>query len=292
MAMKKMEHLVQKFADGVAGRMVAMRAGNATSGNRHAKRADDAFRALCSFGDAGRDALVPLLNDERDEVRATAAAYLLRHKHEMARAVLQEISRGRGVMAVSARESLKRWSEGAWQLDIDSENAQIAVSVPESANESVLGARHAPQVSVGNVERRQGEVMRIGDISVNEVIAGKNWRVKDQAARIGERLVDVEIEECATFAGEDSAVYSGLSVSAGGEVRPFVLLREVGTHEWWGDVCEYVDGVWRDLDGPSDYVAFESFVASPASNDPSFSGEYSHKHQRAGFALLRERFAK
>jgi hypothetical protein len=74
-----------------------------------------------------------------------------------------------------------------------------------------------------------------------------------------------------------------------------LLLREVGTYEWWGDTLEYVQGVWRPLgaNGPSAdadrWIGSKEYVAAPLPNDPSFMEEYSHEKQRAGFAQWRER---
>ena len=122
--MTGIEQLVRQFANDVVAQTEATKIGDATTGNRHAKRVDAAFRALCKFGDAGRDALVPLMLEERVDVRAAAAAYLLRYKHDMASVVLREISRGVGFFGFSARETLKRWNEGAWQLDVVDEGQQ------------------------------------------------------------------------------------------------------------------------------------------------------------------------
>jgi hypothetical protein len=46
-----------------------------------------------------------------------AAAFLLRHRHEEARRVLEDLAHGEGFVAFEASEALKRWEEGTWQLD-------------------------------------------------------------------------------------------------------------------------------------------------------------------------------
>lgn len=71
---------------------------------------------------------------------------------------------------------------------------------------------------------------------------------------------------------EETVAYSALAVSANGEVRPLLVIREVGTYEWWGDTCEYVDGSWRELQASPAWSAAEEYVAAPLSNDPSFHG--------------------
>ena len=126
--------------------------------------------------------------------------------------------------------------------------------------------------------------MKIRDVPVADGIAGRNWRLLDDAH---DCLLNWEIESCSELRAEENVVYSALTVLETGEVRPILLIREVGTYEWWGDTCEYVDGSWRELQqgacGPG-----EEYVAAPLSNDPSFMGEYSHEAQRAGFARWRD----
>jgi len=116
--MTRVETLVHQFAENVAAQTEAMRHGDAKTGNKHAKRYIKAFQELRALGDEGRDGLIPLLFESRDDVRAMAAASLLRHRHAEARRVLQELASGQGLVAFSAAETLKGWNEGTWQLDL------------------------------------------------------------------------------------------------------------------------------------------------------------------------------
>jgi hypothetical protein len=115
--MSRFDKLVKEFAESVVAQTEAIRQGNSKVGNRHAKLYIRAFAALRSVGDEGRDALLPLLNDSRADVRGMAAAFLLRHRTKEARAVLQELAKGEGLVAFSAGETLRRWEEGNWSLD-------------------------------------------------------------------------------------------------------------------------------------------------------------------------------
>lgn len=123
--------------------------------------------------------------------------------------------------------------------------------------------------------------MRIRDIAVHDVAAGRNWRLTDGPAP---SMLDWEIEPCAHFRDGDTVVYSALAVVGLDAARPMVLIREMD-YEWWGDTCEFVDGAWSEL-GAEDEPSDECFVADPLSNDPSFMGEYSHEKQRAGFCSM------
>ena len=111
------DKLVLEVAENVVAQTDAIMRGDAKTGNKHAKRYIKALQALRGLGDAGRDALVPLMQHPRKDVCVTAAAFLLRHKHDEARRVLEEIATGRGLAAFEANETLKRWEEKTWQLD-------------------------------------------------------------------------------------------------------------------------------------------------------------------------------
>lgn len=134
--------------------------------------------------------------------------------------------------------------------------------------------------------------MRIREVSLHEVKAGHIWRV---AKGREPEMSEWEIKPSSDARDDDTVVYSALAVFRNGEVRPLLLIREVGTHEWWGDTLVYVDGAWREVELEGErghWSTAETFVAAPLSNDPSFCGEYSHERQRAGFArwskLIRE----
>jgi hypothetical protein len=111
------EKLVTEFAEKSQRRPMPSATEIQKTGNKHAKRYIRAVGALQKLGNQGRQALVPLLSDRRDDVRAMAAAFLLRYRHREARGVLEELARGKGFVAFSATETLKRWDEGTWQLD-------------------------------------------------------------------------------------------------------------------------------------------------------------------------------
>jgi Domain of unknown function (DUF2019) len=109
--------LVEAFAQHTAEQTDAIFRGDASTGNKHAEKRIAAFKKLCAHGDVGRDALAVLFRHPRMDVRAMAAAYLLRHRTAETKAVLMDISKGEGLAAFGASEALKRWEEGVWALD-------------------------------------------------------------------------------------------------------------------------------------------------------------------------------
>jgi hypothetical protein len=115
--MTELEQLVKTFADNVMLQKETVRHNNPRAGNRYARIYGAAWDALRRHGDLGREALCALLDDERPDVRAMAAAHLLKYKTEEATRVLREVARGQGLAAFGASEALLRWEEGDWHLD-------------------------------------------------------------------------------------------------------------------------------------------------------------------------------
>jgi len=118
MTIRTKEDLVRDFADNIMAQQAAMEVNDPERGNKHADRAAAAFKALRAMGDEGRDALAVLLKDPRDDVRANAAAFLLRYKNAEATKVLEELASGKpGLRRFAAKQALLRWKEGDWHLD-------------------------------------------------------------------------------------------------------------------------------------------------------------------------------
>jgi hypothetical protein len=114
----KLADLVEQFALNVAAQTEAIWRGDAKTGNKHARKYGAAVDKLLAHGDAGRDALLVLLEHERMDVRVMAAAHLLRYRTAQAKAVLEEAARGEGLIPFCAQQALKRWEEGTWALDL------------------------------------------------------------------------------------------------------------------------------------------------------------------------------
>jgi hypothetical protein len=113
----KLDELVEQFARNVAAQTDAIQRGDARTGNKHAKQYTAALQALRAQGDTGRDALAVLLKHPRTDVRAMAAAFLLRYRTAEAKAVLEATANEGGVATIGATMTLRRWEEGTWSLD-------------------------------------------------------------------------------------------------------------------------------------------------------------------------------
>jgi len=112
-----LESLVGDFARHVEAQTEAIWRGDAKTGNKHADRYLAAFDRLCAYGDAGRDALAALFVHPNMDVKTTAAAFLLRHRTEESKAILEEAAKGEGLVAFAASQTLKHWKDGTWSID-------------------------------------------------------------------------------------------------------------------------------------------------------------------------------
>lgn len=152
--------------------------------------------------------------------------------------------------------------------------------------------------------------MKIADITINDIRAGKNWRVLDPDALLQEEfpMEDLDIEPLQEYSPSDTLVYSGICVFLKdvGEprtrlldrllgrgrkrqgcryppddprdlesgvtpvVKPLVMVKEVDESGW--DYCELVDGKWRQLglQPNPDAPATEEYFANPVADDPEF----------------------
>ena len=109
--------LCNRFAAAVAAQDSCIWQGDSRAGNRHARIYIAAARELLKRGEEAIEEFTGLLEHSSDSVRVAAAAYLLRHRTDRAVSTLRPIARKkRGIAALGARETLKRYERG--ELDI------------------------------------------------------------------------------------------------------------------------------------------------------------------------------
>ena len=116
----EIQHLVKVFADSISKQKDAIRDGNPSLGNQHARKYIAAFDQLRALGDTSLDSLAPMLDHPREDVRAMAACFLLGHRRHKSLEVLRAAANsGNWPTSGGAVETLKRWAEGTWTLDGD-----------------------------------------------------------------------------------------------------------------------------------------------------------------------------
>jgi hypothetical protein len=137
---------------------------------------------------------------------------------------------------------------------------------------------------------------RLGDISLDEVRAGRVWKLVDSY----EDEFDLPLEDRgpleapADFSQGDWIVYSAVMVDGNERVQPLLLVHEFGGG-YGGDYLEWVGGSWRQLGlvSNADFAAVEEFIADPHPRDATFNcetGDYRAQH-RDGFLRHRDRIA-
>ena len=108
----KYKKLLSQFADSLIAQNVAIGKHDPKTGNKFARKYIKAADALLKSDSEGIEAFTALLKDERTEVRAMAASYLLPYRMEESLLVLREAAKGEGITALGAFMTLKRWEEG------------------------------------------------------------------------------------------------------------------------------------------------------------------------------------
>jgi hypothetical protein len=112
-----LEELVSEFSENVEAQTEAIFQAGADPEDTHGDRYIEAFQELRARGDKGREALCVLLKHPKVDVRTTVAAFLLRYRTAEAKAVLEEVAKGEGLIAFGAQQTLRGWEDGAWALD-------------------------------------------------------------------------------------------------------------------------------------------------------------------------------
>jgi hypothetical protein len=152
--------------------------------------------------------------------------------------------------------------------------------------------------------------MKIKDITLGDIKAGKNWIVKNPNMLLDDNLLmeELEIHPLDKYSVTDTIVYGGIYVwlkdlgepctsflariTGRGRrikdckyppedpknldsdmiplVKPLVMIKEIQDSGW--DYCEYVDGHWQQLGlKPNpDAPLSEEYFADPDSGDPEF----------------------
>jgi Domain of unknown function (DUF2019) len=84
--------------------------------NRAADTIAAIYRELRGRGDQSRQAILPLLLSDNPSVRGWAGAHALEFAPEQGRAILEDLAKEKGLIAFSAKTTLKVWAEGKLQF--------------------------------------------------------------------------------------------------------------------------------------------------------------------------------
>jgi hypothetical protein len=108
--------LTNDFAEAVIAQSRCIREGDARTGNYHAKNYTAAVREVLARGDEAVEVFSSLLDHVDSDVKVMAAAFLLKSRTERAVAVLRMIAKGRGLAALGAQMTLRRYERGELEI--------------------------------------------------------------------------------------------------------------------------------------------------------------------------------
>jgi carbamate kinase len=112
----KIENLIEKFCQ-AANHYMATLDGDWRTANREVATIRKTIKALRSFGDNGRDAILAQTDNPDLSVASMAAAYSLKNSSKKSISVLTRIAKEPGLIGFAAEQALLRWEEGNWHLD-------------------------------------------------------------------------------------------------------------------------------------------------------------------------------
>jgi hypothetical protein len=106
------DELVRLYEDAAIRHGRGTEEGTPKATNQAANTISAVYRELRRRGGQTRDAILPLLLSDHASVRGWAASHALEFAPERGRAILQNLAKERGLIAFSARMTLKVWNEG------------------------------------------------------------------------------------------------------------------------------------------------------------------------------------
>jgi glycine cleavage system aminomethyltransferase T len=111
------QKLIDTFADAAHKHHRETLEGTAKKVNVQAKRITHTFHQIIVKGEVARKALLQLTKSEDIAVAKMAAVFSLKYATEEATVVLRGIAQRPDLLGFEAKQALKRWEEGTWQLE-------------------------------------------------------------------------------------------------------------------------------------------------------------------------------
>lgn len=106
------EELVRLYERAATEHGSGTQEGTSKQTNRAAGTIAAVYRELRGRGNQSQRAILPLLLSDNPSVRGWAGAHALEFAPEQGSAILRDLGRQKGLIAFSARMTLKVWSEG------------------------------------------------------------------------------------------------------------------------------------------------------------------------------------
>jgi hypothetical protein len=112
MKYEKITVLVRRFSCTAQAHQAAMEDMDENRANAHARIISGLYEAIIREGDAGRDALLALLDSESQVVAGMAAVFSLAYNPQRSLEVLRALADKGGLLGFRASVALERWESG------------------------------------------------------------------------------------------------------------------------------------------------------------------------------------
>jgi hypothetical protein len=111
----RLTRLLHRFAAAAQAHHEALEAMDEERANAHAAVIAGLRRSIVGAGDAGREALLAMVDDPNPVVAGMAAVYSIRHASGRCLAVLGRLALEPGLLGFRAGVAVERWESGEWQ---------------------------------------------------------------------------------------------------------------------------------------------------------------------------------
>ena len=111
---EKLSLLVRRFAVAAQAHQTALEDMDEDRANAHARVISGLHAAIIREGDAGREALLALLDSENQVVVGMVAVFSLRYNPTRSIEVLRMLADKGGLLGFRASVALERWESGEW----------------------------------------------------------------------------------------------------------------------------------------------------------------------------------
>ncbi len=111
----KLTRLLQRFATTARAHYQALEAMDEERANNHAQIIAGLYRSIIGEGEAGREALLAMVDDHNPVVAGMAAVYSIRYNSGRCLAALGRIAQEPGLLGFRAGAAVERWQSGEWQ---------------------------------------------------------------------------------------------------------------------------------------------------------------------------------
>jgi hypothetical protein len=109
--------LIDDFVDAAKMHYAFTMIGDYTNVNVQAKRMDQVFHKIIQIGKEAREALLAQVDNEEPAISLAAATFSLKYDSERAKRALEQIANRPGLIGFGAKQALRRWEEGTWNLE-------------------------------------------------------------------------------------------------------------------------------------------------------------------------------